>query len=71
MSNEHKAVCLEALASLRGDDLYRAKATFARYTPEQMNKPYGQSNMTPTEMLAGYEAHEAKVLAAKCWLEGL
>ena len=71
MSNEHKAVCLEALEMLRGDNLYRAKAAFARYTPEQMNKPYGQSDKTPTEILASYEAHEAKVLAAKRWLEGL
>lgn len=47
-----------ALAQYRGDDLERAQRAFARYTPEQMAEPHGESGMSRAEVLAGYQARE-------------
>ena len=66
--NEHKQLAIKALGQMRGDDLYRARAAFKNCTPEQMAQKYGQSDQTRTEILAGYEAHDAKVTAALAWV---
>jgi hypothetical protein len=66
--NQHQELAIKALNNMRGDDLYRAKCAFGGYSPEQMNEEYGSSGKTPTEIIAGYEAHEAKVDAAINWV---
>lgn len=68
--NEHKQLAIKALEQMRGDNLYRARAVFKNCTPEQMAQKYGQSEQTRAEILAGYEAHEAKVTAAIAWVIG-
>ena len=68
--NEHKQLAIKALEQMRGDDLYRARASFKNCTPEQMAQKYGQSDQTRAEILADYEAHDAKVTAALAWVMG-
>jgi len=67
--NEHKQLAIKALEQMRGDDLYRARASFRTCTPEEMGKKYGMSDQTRAEILAGYESHDAKVTAAIAWVQ--
>lgn len=53
---------------MKGDDTYRARAAFRGYTAEQMKEQYGQSGKTRAQILAEYEAHDAKVDAAIAWV---
>jgi hypothetical protein len=64
-----KQFVVNVLEQMRGDDLQRARFRFRHYTEEQMNKPYGQSDRTPVEILAMYEAHETQVNAAIAWVK--
>lgn len=64
MTQETKALVLQSLQNLRGDDLHRAHAAFARCTPEQMNQPYGSSGQTRQQILDGYEIHAKRIDAA-------
>lgn len=66
--NECQQLTIRALEQMRGDDLYRARAAFRNCTPVQMSEKYGQSDQTRAEILAGYEAHDAKVTAALFWV---
>lgn len=66
--NEHKQLALRALEQMRGDDLYRARAAFRNCTPEQMHQQWGNSGKTRAEILADYEAHDARVTAAVEWV---
>ena len=66
--NEHQQLAIKALEQMRGDDLYRARSAFRNCTPKEMGEQYGQSGKTRAEMLAGYEAHDAKVSAAIDWV---
>jgi len=67
--NDHKKLVLRALDTLRGDDLYGARIAFRNCTPEQMREEYGHSGKTRAEIIAGYEAHEARVDAAIAWVQ--
>jgi hypothetical protein len=67
--NEHKQLAIKALEQMRGDDLYRARKAFRNYSPAKMQEQYGESGQTPAQMLAGYEAHDAKVTAAIAWVQ--
>lgn len=67
--NEHQKLAIYALRQLTGDDTYRAKAAFRNCTPEEMQQEYGQSGQTRAEILASYEAHDAKVQAAIDWVK--
>lgn len=42
----HKALILEALCRMKGDDLYRARAAFKGLTSEQMKEQHGYSGRT-------------------------
>lgn len=66
--NVHKALTLEALETLRGDNLHRARNAFRNCTPAELAAEYGQSGKTRAEILADYEAHDAKVTAAIAWV---
>lgn len=66
---EHKDLALRALEELRGDNLIRARRAFRHCTPEQMGEVYGGNGQTRAEILAGYEAHDAKVTAAIAWVQ--
>lgn len=66
--NEHQQLAIKALEQIRGDDLLRARAAFRNCTPEEMGTKYGMSDQTRAEILAGYEAHDAKVTAALAWV---
>ena len=66
--NEHQHLTIRALEQMRGDDLYRARAAFRSCTATQMAEKYGQSDRTRSEILGGYEAHDAKVTAAITWM---
>jgi hypothetical protein len=61
-------LAMRALESYRGDDLYRARAAFRAFTPEQMQEQHGVSGKTRAEILAGYEAHNAAIDAAMRWV---
>ena len=67
--NEHQKLAIRALENMGSDNTYRARAAFRNYTPEQMQEQYGQSGQTPAQILAGYEAHDAKVDAAIKWVK--
>lgn len=67
--NEHKQLALAALGNMMGDDATRARRAFRNRTPEQMQEQYGQSGLTCAQILAEYEAHEAKIRAAIEWVE--
>lgn len=57
MTNETAAKIINLLEShKRGDDLCRAYAAFKHYTAEKMNMKYGESDSTPNQIIAGYEA---------------
>jgi hypothetical protein len=66
--NTHKELAIQALQNMKGDDSIRARAAFRGKTPEQMNQKYGQSGQTCAQILAGYEAHDAKMDAAIAWV---
>jgi hypothetical protein len=59
-----KQTILTALETYRGDDLYRARSAFRHCTHEELNSEYGQSGKTRAEIIAEYEAREAKINAA-------
>ena len=69
MTNKHKELAIRALENMMGDDTARARAAFRNLTPEQMQEQYGQSGQTCAQILADYEAHDAKVLAAIDWVK--
>ena len=60
---------ISLLKEHRGDDLDRARHAFRNYTPAQMNAPYGQSDKTPAQIIAGYEQRELEIDNAIDWVE--
>lgn len=67
--NTHQELAITALSVLRGDDTARARHAFARFTPEEMQEQHGRSGKTRAEILAEYEAYDAKVDAAIAWVK--
>lgn len=67
--NKHKELALCALGNMMGDNTARARAAFRNCTLEQMQEQYGQSGQTRAQILAGYEEHDAKILAAIDWVK--
>ena len=59
---------IRLLEIAKGDDLQRARFAFRHYSPEEMNKPHGESGKTRAEIIAAYEAHEAKIDSAIAWV---
>lgn len=69
--NELKSLVLKTLHDAKGDDLYRAWAAFKYYTPEQMNKEWGQSGRTCQQIVDGYKEHEDQISEAIAWISSL
>lgn len=67
-TSPHKELALKALYQMLGDDTVRARNAFRNCTPDQMKEKYGQSGKTREQIIAQYEAHDAKVNAAIEWL---
>ena len=67
--NEHQELAIRALRALRSDDTAKAKAAFRDMTPKQMQEQHGKSGMTRAEILAGYEANDARIDAAIAWVQ--
>mgnify|MGYP001579315069 CR=1 FL=1 len=67
----NKELTLQALETVRGDDLHRARAAFAHLSDQQMDQEYGVSGKTCREILAGYEEREKAVRDATAWVEAL
>lgn len=67
----HKALALQALHQILGDDLIRARNAFRGMSVEQMQQQHGLSGKTRAEILDVYEVHDAKVKAAIGWLESI
>jgi len=61
--DKHEAVAMavNALGALKGDDLERAKMSFGRMEPSQLDREYGESGQTPRQILAEYEARNKRV----------
>ncbi|HYB97530.1 MAG TPA: hypothetical protein VEC57_00155 [Candidatus Limnocylindrales bacterium] len=66
--NDHQKLAIQALSYLKGDDTARARAAFRGMTPQQMQEEHGVSGRTRAQILASYEAHDAKVDAAIAWV---
>jgi hypothetical protein len=66
--NTHVQLAIHAISASKGDDLYRAKCAFRGFTPQRMKEPYAHSGKTPEQIIAEYEAHEARVNAAIAYL---
>lgn len=62
---------IRAIENSRGDDLARARMTFAGCDEAVLDKQYGQSGKTRREILKEYEAHEEEVEAALAWLKSV
>lgn len=69
--NEHQQLIIKTLKSHIGDNTARARATFSRCSPAQMNEQYGLSGLTCAEILAEYEAADAKYQAAIDWVSSI
>lgn len=67
----HKALALQALYQMLGDDLIRARNAFHGMSAEQMCQQHGMSGKTRAEILDVYVTHDAKVRAAIAWLESV
>jgi hypothetical protein len=69
--NTHKELAIRALQSMKGDNLYRARAAFRGMTEAQMQEQHGYSGKTRAQVLADYEAHDIKVEAAIAWIRSV
>ena len=70
--NPHAQLAIGALERASPlEDLQRATRAFAGYSPEKMNSPFGDSEQTPNEILAGYAESVDKHAAAIAWLRSV
>ena len=69
--DEYRLVAIKSVKRSKGDDIYRAKLEFSRYSQTDMNMPLGQSGKTPMEILADYQEWEDMCDKTIEWLEGL
>ena len=69
--NTHKELAIRALQNMKGDDTYRARAAFRYFSEAQMREQHGMSGKTRAQILAEYEAHDAKVDAAIAWVRSV
>ena len=66
--NQHQELAIRALQNMRGDDTARARAAFRGLSFAGMQEQHGHSGKTRAEILAEYEAHDAKVEAAIAYI---
>jgi adenylosuccinate synthase len=69
--NKYQQLAIRALEYMKGDNYPRAKAVFRNYTPEQMQKQYGQSGSTCAQILEEYKQYEEEVDAAIKWVKSI
>lgn len=67
--NAHKELALRALTNMRGDDTARARRAFSHFSAKEMAEQHGESGKTRSQILAEYEAHDAKMDAAIAWVK--
>jgi len=67
--NDNKRLAVQALENMKGDDSYRARMAFRHCTPEQMQEQHGASGRTRAQVLAEYEASDARIDAAIAWVQ--
>lgn len=65
---ERKERIIKIVRSSRGDDLERATMAFSQYTPEQLDKEYGQSGQTCRQILESYQREAADTQEMVDWL---
>jgi len=66
---EMKRFTIRALEKMRGDDLPRAKRVFSKCSKEEMESEYGDSGKTRAQLLAEFEAYDAKVNEVIKWVQ--
>lgn len=66
--NDHKRLAVQALSNMKGDDTIRARMAFRHCTPQQMEEQHGASGRTRAQVLAEYEASDARINAAITWV---
>lgn len=59
--NKHVELAIQALKSMKGDDLQRAKSAFKNCNEKQMQEFYGQSGKTRAQIIKEYEDFEAEI----------
>lgn len=69
--NHHQQLIISALENMIGDDTHRARARFRNFTLEQMQEQHGESGKTRAQILAEYEAYDAKIRATIDWVKAL
>jgi hypothetical protein len=66
--NEHIALAIQVLKQSKSGDAARARATFHGCSPEEMMEPRTGGRQTRAEILAEYEAADAKIDQAIAYL---
>jgi len=66
--NTHQQLAIQALQNMKGDDTYRARSAFRHMTLDQMDEQHGMSGKTRAQILAEYEASDAKIDTAIAWV---
>jgi len=61
---------LKSRLGVSSDDLYRATASFSRYTPEQMKAEHGYSERSRESVLNGYKDSVNDLESMIKWLKG-
>lgn len=64
VSPKSKDIILKALSQVIGDDFYRARQSFSRYTESQLDSKFGDSGKTCREILAEAQEHYDSVAQA-------
>jgi hypothetical protein len=65
MLTETATLVTRALETLRGDDLYRARAAFGHLTEKELDLPHGESGSSRRQILEGYLNRDAMIDNAK------
>lgn len=68
--NKPQDLAIRAIASMRGDDLVRARRAWGHLTNAELDETYEQSDKTRREILASYVRHWAECDAAIEWVRG-
>lgn len=66
--NQHKQLAIKALQNMRGDDLYKARVAFYKFTTQQMQEQHGESGMTRAQIIEQYEITNKNIESAIQWV---
>lgn len=67
--NQNKEVIFEALKQIRGDDLFRCRREFARFTFGEMMQKYGDSGKTRQQVLDDLIDRDRLIDSAVEWVK--